>query len=341
MPREREEGACFKTSIGGQALIEGLMMIGPKKRALAVRKPSGEIALEYLPLAKQWSIENWPIVRGSVKLIRQMVLGMKAMFRSIDLSEIAEDDEVTEGETVLQAETGAKGDKTEPVILVEKKGLDGFFERNPNALIAFTTVIALAISIFLFTLLPNAITDLLRRLLGLPQELPFAGQMILHLVEGLVRVLIFISYLAIMRRNEEMIRVWKYHGAEHKTIACYEAGEPLEVENVKKYSRFHPRCGTSFLFLVMMVSILVFSITGWHSPLVNLGIRLLLLPVVAGLSYELIRWTGKTENAISRIIRKPGLALQKLTTSEPDEKIIEVAIKAMEAVIPEDASDNW
>lgn len=306
----------FKTSIGGQALIEGLMMIGPKKRAMAVRKPDGEILLEYLPVPKSWKIETWPVVRGSVKLLRQMSVGMKALFRSADLAE----------------EEEKQGDEE------EKKG---FLDRHPNLFMAITTVISLSFAVLLFGLLPNGITDIIRRVFKLADPMSFSWQIGLNLIEGLIRILIFVGYLALTRKSKQMRRVWMYHGAEHKTIACYEAREELLVENVRKFSRLHPRCGTSFLFLVMMVSILVLSFTGWHRPLMNLALRLLLLPLIAGLSYELILWTGRHDNTVSRLLRKPGLALQNLTTSEPEDAMLEVSIQAMLAVVPEDESDQW
>lgn len=311
-----EKANCpFKTSIGGQALIEGLMMIGPKKRAMAVRKPDGEILLEYLPVPKSWKIETWPVVRGSVKLLRQMSVGMKALFRSADLAE----------------EEEKQGDE-------EKKG---FLDRHPNLFMAITTVISLSFAVLLFGLLPNGVTDIIRRVFKLADPMSFSRQIGLNLIEGLIRILIFVGYLALTRKSKQMRRVWMYHGAEHKTIACYEAREELLVENVRKFSRLHPRCGTSFLFLVMMVSILVLSFTGWHRPLMNLALRLLLLPLIAGLSYELILWTGRHDNAVSRLLRKPGLALQNLTTSEPEDAMLEVSIQAMLAVVPEDESDQW
>lgn len=311
-----EKANCpFKTSIGGQALIEGLMMIGPKKRAMAVRKPDGEILLEYLPVPKSWKIETWPVVRGSVKLLRQMSVGMKALFRSADLAE----------------EEEKQGDE-------EKKG---FLDRHPNLFMAITTVISLSFAVLLFGLLPNGVTDIIRQVFKLADPMSFSRQIGLNLIEGLIRILIFVGYLALTRKSKQMRRVWMYHGAEHKTIACYEAREELLVENVRKFSRLHPRCGTSFLFLVMMVSILVLSFTGWHRPLMNLALRLLLLPLIAGLSYELILWTGRHDNAVSRLLRKPGLALQNLTTSEPEDAMLEVSIQAMLAVVPEDESDQW
>lgn len=339
-----EENKCsFKTSIGGQALFEGLLMIGPRKRAMAVRKPDGEIVLEYFPSQKKWLVESWPLVRGSVKLVRQLSFGMKAIFRSAELSEVGEEDEK---ESKPSDPEMTAHDQNDPVLpaesyKAESEKKEDFATRHPNMFMGIMTVISLGISILLFGLLPNWITDIIRRLFHLQDPLSYGWQVGLNLIEGLVRIVIFISYLAMMKMSKQMKRIIMYHGAEHKTIACYEAKEDLTVENVRKFSRLHPRCGTSFLFLVVIISIIVLSFTGWHSPLVNVALRLLLLPLIAGLSYELILWTGRYDNAVSRALRKPGLALQNFTTEEPEDDMLEVSITAMEAVIPEDDSDRW
>lgn len=406
----------FKTSIGGQALIEGIMMIGPEKKALAVRLPSGEIKLEMLPQGKASRIEKIPFLRGSVKLVRQMVLGIKAMYRSADLSEILEEDadepapageshahKTEEGREADQliskqdsepdngAENASKASHDDGIKVQSEASLcstqapaegenkaeeasssfhsaaaeekqtseasegtqagpknsgksekkASWLDRHPDVFMAFTTVLALGLSVLLFFLLPNAITEGLRRLFALDSPTDFGGQFALNLVEGALRIAIFVIYLALTRRQKEIKRVWMYHGSEHKTIACYEAGEELTVENVSTKSRFHPRCGTSFMFLVMFVAILVFSLVGWYSPLINALLRVLLLPVIAGISYEIIKWAGRSDSRLASWISKPGLLLQRLTTAEPDAAIIEVAIVAMKAVIPGDQSDRW
>ncbi len=361
------------------------MMIGPEKKALAVRRPSGEIKLEMLPQGKASRIEKIPFLRGSVKLVRQMVLGIKAMYRSADLSEILEEDanepapseeshaaeiaeqsedkenrvaEVAECSEVerdtLEQETASPATSTEvfdsetascceasPKIPEKSKKKAGWLDRHPDVFMAFTTVLALGLSVLLFFLLPNAITEGLRRLFAFNSPTDFGGQFALNLVEGALRIAIFVIYLALTRRQKEIKRVWMYHGSEHKTIACYEAGEQLTVENVSTKSRFHPRCGTSFMFLVMFVAILVFSLVGWYSPLINALLRVLLLPVIAGISYEIIKWAGRSDSRLAAWVSKPGLLLQRLTTAEPDAAIIEVAIVAMKAVIPGDQSDRW
>lgn len=365
----------FKTSVGGQALIEGLMMLGPHKQAMAVRQANGEIVLEELPLGRPLAVEKIPFLRGSVKLVRQMVLGMKALSRSADLSGLMDDEPVAAGEsarldsletsaaaaagggTDAAAADDAAAEKAATVTSAaqqekqkspavppekpEKTGQEGFLDRHPNLLFALSTVFAMILAIALFGFLPNLVTEGIRRLARLPEQLSAAWQVGLSFLEGLIRVLIFLAYLAYTRQIREIRRVWQYHGAEHKTISCYESGLPLDVEHARSCSRFHPRCGTSFLFLVMFVSVLVFSLTGWHSPWLNLLLRLLLLPVIAGISYEIIRWAGRSDSRLAHWVSAPGLGLQRLTTSEPDDSMLEVAITAMQAVLPEDGSDRY
>lgn len=321
---ENCQSKTFKTSIGGQALIEGLLMVGPEKRAMAVRLPDSQIHLEYLPQSSALPIEKIPFLRGSVKLFRQMKVGIGALYRSADLAEEAE---------LRKTEEAAGGQK-------EKKS---FSERNPQLFYTLTTVLALVISVLVFVLLPNAAADLIRRTAKLPPRPSFGWQFLLNLIEGILRIFLFIGYMALTRRSRDLKRVWQYHGAEHKTISCYEARQELSVENVRRFSRFHPRCGTSFLFQVMIVSIILFSLTGWHETWINVLIRLLLIPLVAGISYEIIHWSGQSDHPLAHWLSKPGLSLQRLTTAEPDDGMLEVAITALEAVLPEDqgVSDRW
>ena len=295
-----------KTTIGGQALIEGLMMIGPDKKAMAVRNPEGEIVLEYLEAPHTSKVDKIPFVRGPVRLFNQLVLGTKALTHS---AEIAEPE--------------------------EEKANDS------NAALYVSVIVSVLFSVLLFMIIPGAIVDLIRSLAGIVANTKGIS-LLLTLFEGLIRVLIFILYLWLVSRMDDIKRVWQYHGSEHKTIACYEAKMPLTVENIKTFSRFHPRCGTSFMFLVMIVSIIVLAFIGWRSRLINFVIRLLLLPIIAGITYEIIRIVGKYDNPVTRAISKPGLAMQRLTTAEPDDSMIEVAIVAMNAVLPDiEGSDEW
>ncbi len=323
MKKQANNSELRKTTIGGQALIEGLMMIGPEKKAMAVRNPEGEIILEYLAAEKSSPLEKVPFIRGPIKVFKQLVLGTKAMMRS---AEIAEPEEVKET------------DHTQQDHLKNKKKNK---EKTSQIGIYLSVIVSLLFSIFLFMLLPGAIADLIQTLLKISAD---SGQthIWLTLFEGLIRVAIFILYLWAISKMKDIKRVWQYHGSEHKTIACYEAKQDLTVEHIRGFSRFHPRCGTSFMFLIMIVSIIILAFIGWHSRLVNLLIRLLILPVIASISYEIIRVVGRYDNALTRLIRKPGLALQRLTTAEPDDSMLEVAIVAMNAVLPTvEGSDEW
>ena len=312
--------ACKRTSIGGQALIAGLLMLGPHKQAIAVREHSGEIAVTVKDRSAKASRFNVPFLRGVVRLVTQMKIGIGALMFSA---------EAAMGEEEAEAE--------------EPTRFDRFAERHPNFMMTATLIFSLGMSVGLFILLPSALTDLIRRLTGFGLgETRGSAVFLLSLIEGVVRILLFILYLWLTSRSSEIRRVWMYHGSEHKTIACYEAGLPLTVDNVRGQSRLHPRCGTSFLFLVMIVSILTFSIVGRYTVWFNILIRLALLPLISGISYELIRFAGARDNRLTRALSAPGLALQNLTTAEPDDPIMEVAIEAMKAVIPDNPEDdNW
>lgn len=321
------------TSIGGQAIIEGVMMRGPYKTAYAVRKPDGEIETEINEngTKNRPKICKLPIIRGCVNFIDSLVIGMKALMFSAEFMDI-EDEEETE----------SKFDKW----LEEKFG-----DKIKDIVIYVSIVLSLFLSIGLFILLPSAVTGGLEWLFSLVEPLKDAAstQAFTGICEGIVRMAIFLTYLALVSKMKDIQRVFEYHGAEHKTIACYEAGEELTVENIKKYTRFHPRCGTSFLLFVMVISILVFTLLPRFDSygkivqiLLRMATRLALLPVVAGLSYEVIKLAGRSHNGCVRWLTKPGLWLQKLTTREPDDSQIEVAIESMRAVIPENREeDKW
>ncbi|HEX2946844.1 MAG TPA: DUF1385 domain-containing protein [Clostridia bacterium] len=306
-----------KTTIGGQALLEGLLMMGPQNIAIAVRKPDGEIVLDKKPLPEKIPIAKVPLIRGSVNLFRQMVVGVKALMYSADFVELEDEEEK------------------------KPSKLDAFIERTfkdkgKDAVIYFSVIFALALSIGLFILLPNLLAGLIN-LSG-----PGSNVVVKNLFEGVIRILIFLGYIYLATKLNDIKRVWMYHGAEHKTIHCYESGEELTVENIRKFSTHHPRCGTSFLFLVMIVSIIMFSFLGWYNPLINALLRLLMIPVVAGVAYEILRFAGRhTDWLVMRIINAPGMLFQYLTTREPDDSMIEVAIVAMENVIVRDDSDKW
>ena len=331
---KKETPCCsekFKTMIGGQALIEGIMMRGPEKDAIVVRTKDG-LNLEVNPrkVRKKGSIGTWFLIRGAVNFLDAQVVGVKALMHSADLA--PEEGEVSE----------SKFDQW----LEKKLGNEKF----QKAVIGFAVVLGLAMSIGLFFLLPMVIGSLFDGLIK--------STLGLNLLEGLVRMIIFVVYMFAVSRMAEMKRVFSYHGAEHKTIRCYEAGMPLTVENVRMQTRLHPRCGTSFLLIVMVISILVFSVASsalltvvpgleamrgsFIYRLLMIVFKLLLLPVVVGITYEINRWAGKHDNGFTRILTAPGMWFQNFTTYEPDDSMIEVAIAAVEAVLPEEeGADRW
>lgn len=319
------------TSIGGQAILEGVMMRGPFKTAMAVRKPDGEIEckIDENGTKKKNKILSLPIIRGCVNFISSLVIGMKAIMFSAEFIDLEEEEE-----------SESKFDKW-----LEKHWGD----KVKDIVIYVAIALSLVLSVGLFILLPTAIAQGIQGILGWMNLGDFASTGgFLSTVEGIVKLIIFLTYMYLISRMKDIRRVFEYHGAEHKTIACYEAGEELTVENVRKHTRFHPRCGTSFLLIVMIVSIAIYALLpgfNEHNAIIRLllrmGTRILLLPVVAGLSYEVIKLAGKSNGCV-RWLTKPGLWLQRLTTLEPDDSQIEVAIHSMKAVIPEDKeSDKW
>ena len=317
----REKKECA-TSIGGQAIIEGVMMRGPFKTAMAVRKPDGDIACEVNEngTKKRNKFLRLPIVRGCVNFIDSLVIGMKALMFSADFIDIeGEEEEESKFDRWLE---------------------DKFGDKIKDIVIYVSIAISLVLSVGLFILLPTLVT---RGLEALFHNVPFAGtKTFTSICEGVLRMAIFIAYLALVSQMKDIKRVFEYHGAEHKTIACYEGGEELTVEHVKKYTRFHPRCGTSFLLVVMIISIIVFSFLPRTGVVLRVVMRLALLPVVAGVSYEFIKLAGRSKNKCVAWLTKPGLWLQRLTTREPDDSQIEVAIASMQAVIPENQEDaKW
>ncbi len=303
-----------KTTIGGQALLEGLLMIGPEYRATAVRKPDGEIIVEKHLQKPKGKLSKIPIVRGAVNLFSQMVIGVKALMYSAEFIDLEDDDKSNEPSKFEQ--------------FLERK----FGDKITDIAIYFSVVLSIFISVGLFILLPNLIAGFI----------PVNGVVFKNLVEGALRVGIFIGYLALVSLLKDMKRVWEYHGAEHKTIHCYEHGDELTVENVRKYTTKHPRCGTSLFFTIMIISILVFSFTGWHNIFLNAAIRILLVPVIAGISLELIKFAVRHNNWLFKVFSAPGLMFQRFTTREPDDSQIEVAIAAFNEVIPNsEVSDDW
>ena len=303
-----------KTTIGGQALIEGVMMRGPKDVAIAVRKPNHEIELKTSKLntlAMRHKIFRMPFLRGMISLIESLTMGTKALMYS---AEFFEEEEVT-----------AKASWTQKIFKDKAGEVEMFF--------ALLTSIILSVGIFM--VLPSVITNFIKG--------SVTNSILLNLIEGFIRIIIFLIYVIWVSKLEDVRRVFEYHGAEHKTIHCYENGEKLTVENVKKYPILHPRCGTSFLFMVMIVSVLVLSFFGWPNPILRILIRILMFPVIAGISYEINRFIGRSNSKACYYLSFPGLMIQKFATvKEPDEEQIEVAIMSLLAVIPEDReADRW
>lgn len=303
----------FKTSIGGQALIEGVMMRGPRKTAMAVRKPDGELETRIWDNkpARVWN--RIPLVRGVVNMVSSLVVGYRCLMKSAEIS--------TEG---LEEEEPSRLEKW----LEEKLG-----DNLMKAVMLVGSVLGVVIAVGLFMFLPAWLVGLGEGVLP---------RWAMSLIEGFIKIGVFLAYMALVGLMPDMRRLFQYHGAEHKTIACYEAGEELTPENIRKYPRFHPRCGTSFIVIVLILGILIFSVVTWSNALVRTVLKLCLLPVVVGIAYELIKLAGRYDNLFTRIISFPGLKIQHLTTREPDDSMIEAAIASMKPVIPEnEGEDVW
>lgn len=331
MSKEQNSPEQFKTMIGGQALIEGIMMRGPKLDAIVTRGAEG-LNVETTPrkIRAKNSPLTWPLIRGVVNFFDSQVVGVKALMRSADLSPEETQEEPSKLDQWLEKKLGDK--------------------RFQSFVVGTAVFLGLAMSIVLFFLLPM--------LVGSVFSIWIHNVLLQNLVEGIVRIVIFVVYMLLVSRMSEMKRVFAYHGAEHKTIRCYEAGLPLTVENVRKQTRMHPRCGTSFLLIVMILSILLFSVAssillalvpdlqqnlgGVLFRVVMIVYKLLLLPVVVSISYEINRLVGRHDNGFTRMLTAPGMWFQNFTTNEPDDEMIEVGIAALQAVLPEnEGEDLW
>jgi len=313
---QKSESKGFRTSIGGQALIEGVMMRGPTKMAIVVRGKDGlvEKVDEFNPIRNRIKFFGLPFIRGVVNFGSSMSIGMRSIMFSADHMPEDEQEQPTKFDLWIEKKLGT--------------------EKAEKVLLTLAVVVGIAFSIGLFMLLPTFLAGFVT---GIVENV-----IIRNLIEGLLRIVIFLTYLWLTSKMKQIRRVWAYHGAEHKAIYCYEKRLPLTVENVKSQSSLHPRCGTSFLFIVMLVSILVFSFATWDSLLLRFALRIALLPIVVAISYEIIRFAGKHDNFLTKIISAPGKALQRLTTREPDDDMIEVAILALEHVLPEDETEaKW
>lgn len=319
--KENTSGEKFKSKIGGQAVIEGVMMRGIDKAAMACRLPSGEIDLE------EWAIKGGknapfyrkiPFVRGVFVFITSMIDGYKCLSRSADKQMSAEQDDDEEPSKFEKWVDEKLGDKLMPIITT------------------VSIILGLALAIALFMLLPSGISKLIDKFVV--SLSPIAK----NIIEGIIKIAIFIGYTSLTALMKDIRRTYEYHGAEHKTITCYEHGDELTVDNVKKHCRFHPRCGTSFIFLVLFISIFVSTVfqVSWGNIFVRVLVKIALLPIVMGISYELIRLAGKYDNIVTKVISAPGLWIQRITTREPDGEEIECAIKALTACIPDDPEED-
>lgn len=295
-----------KQAVGGQAVIEGVMMQSKDKRSIAVRKNDGEIVVKKNKI-QSWisdkKIDKIPFIRGAFILIETMIEGIKSMNFSSEF--FLEDDE----------------DETSFDRFINKI----FKDKASDAIIIISLVIGLALATLLFVVTPTLLGGLFSKVVD--------NKIVLNLIEGITRIGILFIYIIVISRNSDIKRVFEYHGAEHKSIYCYENDLELTVENAKKFTTLHPRCGTNFLFIVMITSIILFSFFGWPNPLIRIVMRILCVPIVAGISYEIIKLLGKYDNKLTRFVAYPGMMLQKFTTREPDDKQLEVALEALKAVL--------
>ncbi len=318
----RSGGAGFKTMCGGQALIEGIMMRGPKKQSIVVRRPDGALEIQeksLTPVKERWPILGLPLLRGVAAFGSSLYNGVTAlMFSAQFFPEEGQEEEPSKLERWLEQRLGS--------------------ERAAAFFTTLAVVLGVAVSIGLFFLLPT--------LLGSAITVLTPSMLARNLAESILKLLIFVAYLALCSRMGEMKRVFAYHGAEHKTIFCYEAGLPLSVDNVRRQPRHHPRCGTSFLFMVIAISIVVstvvFALWPVSNPILRFLAHLAMLPLIVGISYEINRWAGRHDGAVTRLLTAPGLWLQNFTTFEPDDSMIEVGIRALELVLPQQrGEDAW
>ncbi|MBS6936845.1 MAG: DUF1385 domain-containing protein [Clostridium sp.] len=302
----------IKTSIGGQAVIEGVMMRGPKLTALSVRMPDQSISTETwdTPNSNKW-YKKTPFIRGVFNFVESLTDGYKSLMKAAEKAGL--DDEEEEPSKFEQKLRQLLGDKFMPFL--------------QGCILLFS----LAMALFFFAFLPTTLVGFFKDYINHP--------LALSALEGLTKIAILILYLALISNMSDIKRVFMYHGAEHKTIFCYEHGEELTVENVRKYTRFHPRCGTSFLVIVLLLSILVSSMVSWDNLWMRVGLKVLCLPIIMSLSYECIKFAGRHDNLFTRILSAPGLWTQRLTTREPDDSMIEVAIASMKKVIPENPNE--
>lgn len=317
MAEKKEGQSCFRTMIGGQALIEGILMRGPEKESIVCRTADGLVEkVEELKFIKdKYPVLGWPLIRGVATFLDSMARGLKALTYSAGLLPEEEQEEPSKLDIWLEKKFGT--------------------EKAQKYIIALALVLGLGLAVFLFIFLPTFLVGLVPDITGRIE--------LRSLLEGILKLVIFFVYLWLCSKMKDVKRLFAYHGAEHKTIFCYEKGLPLTVENVRPQSRFHPRCGTSFLFVVIILGVLLGFLIHVENTFARIGLRLLLLPVLVSLAYELNRWVGRhDDNPLARVLSAPGRWIQRLTTFDPDDGMIECAIRALTLVIPEEkGKDVW
>ena len=299
------------SGIGGQAVMEGVMMKNKDTYAVSVRKPDGKIEVkieEYKGVCKVEALKNIPFIRGVFNFVDSLVLGMRALTYS---ASFFEEDEKT-------SKQGADTAKDTQNTDTSKNG------KKEDLMMGMTVALSIVFAVVLFMLLPYGLSRLMKLFTD--------SEMLIAVAEGILRIIIFLAYVSLISLMEDIKRVYMYHGAEHKCINCIETGNELNVDNVRKASRLHKRCGTSFLLFVVVISVIMFMFIRSDNPIMRLGLRIVLIPVIAGISYEIIRWAGRSDNKIVQLLSVPGLCLQKITTAEPTDDMIEVAISSVEAV---------
>ena len=329
----KQECVMKKTSIGGQALIEGVMMRGPQRTAMAVRHTSGEIRMEEFenPVTNRPAITKWPLIRGLFGMFDSLTFGYKCLMRSAELSGLEEELEEALDEDTTPEEAEAKKE-------ANKKKASALM----NVVMVVGMVLGVALSLVLFMYLPSLLFKALAPLVSALQEGTSTYSVVRGVFEGVLRMVIFLGYMLAVSRMKDIRRTFQYHGAEHKSIFCYEKGLPLTVENVRAQKRFHPRCGTSFMVVMLIIGIIISILIPISNVYLRTAVKLLMLPLTVGIGYEFIKLAGRHENWFTRALSAPGLWMQRITTIEPEDGMIECAIKALEAVIPEDPeADKW
>ena len=321
------KNAC-PTKVGGQAILEGLMMRGSRSLAIAIRQPDGDIHLTLEPLKKPGSWKKIPVIRGVGSFISSLVTGTSVLMYGADVLERLEEAEARKKESASEPTERSADAGAQPAAAPVKDG--GKAEKSegiPKGAVLTSVALALVLVIGLFILLPTFI-------LGLVRKAGVSSVILLNLIEGIIRICIFIAYIMAVRKMPDVRRTFEYHGAEHKTIHCYENGLELTPQNAQSFYTLHPRCGTSFMMFVLIIALLVFSLFGWPNLIVRIVTRLVCIPFIAGLSYELLQFTGRHDSGLVKVLSMPGILLQKLTTCEPSLEQLEVAIAAMKAVLP-------